>query len=159
AILPRASDADAGLRDGVASGAHPPVFDQSHARGAGSCYRRRTGVSRDVSIVGSPAADRASSSRGWTGFAVKAGMSIAILSVLIARTDVRHLATLVASVSGAAAVVVLVLIVSQTLVTAYRWVLVMAGVGASIDVWPAIQALFASLFINQCLPSYVGGDA
>ena len=97
--------------------------------------------------------------KGWMGLALKAGLSIGILAILAARTDLAHITALLASISGGAIATVLALIVAQTLVTAYRWVLVMAGVGVSVELWPAVQALFASLFINQCLPSYVGGDA
>ena len=92
--------------------------------------------------------------KGWAGLALKAGLSIGILALLAASTDLAHIASLLASISGGAIATVLALILAQTLVTAYRWVLVMAGVGVSVELWPAVQALFASLFINQCLPSY-----
>src|SRR5882672_6729769 len=95
----------------------------------------------------------------WTGTLVKAGLSVAILALLATRTDVGHIASLLASVSGGAIASALVLILVQTLVTAYRWIVVMSGIGIAVEPWPAVQALFASLFINQCLPSYVGGDA
>ena len=106
-----------------------------------------------------PAATAARSDKGWTGFVIKAGLSLAMLGFLVARTDVGRLASALTSVSIVAIAVVLSLVVVQTLVTAYRWVLVMAGVGVTLELWPAVQALFASLFINQCVPSYVGGDA
>jgi glycosyltransferase 2 family protein len=109
--------------------------------------------------AGGPAATTSSSARGWTGIALKAAFSIGILALLAARTDVGRIGALVAATSVAAIALVFALVVLQTLVTAYRWVLVMSGVGVTVELWPAVQALFASLFINQCLPSYVGGDA
>jgi hypothetical protein len=109
--------------------------------------------------TGTPAAGADGTARGWTGFLVKTGISLAILALLAARTDLGKIGALLAATSATAAAIVLVLVVVQTLVTAYRWVLVMSGVGVTVELWPATQALFASLFINQCLPSYVGGDA
>lgn len=97
--------------------------------------------------------------KGWLGFLLKAGLSVAILVVIASRTDLSRIAAILGSISGGAIVAALALIIVQSLVTAYRWVLVMAGVGVSIELWPAVQALYASLFINQCVPSYVGGDA
>lgn len=97
--------------------------------------------------------------KGRASIVWKAGLSLAILSVLAARTDVRHIGALLASIRGSTIACALFLILLQTIVTAYRWVAVMRGVGISLQLWPAVQALFASLFINQCLPSYVGGDA
>jgi len=95
----------------------------------------------------------------WLGFALKAAVSLGILALIAARTDLTRIASILGAISGGAVAAVLALIIVQSLVTAYRWVLVMAGVGVSVELWPAVQALYASLFINQCLPSYVGGDA
>jgi uncharacterized membrane protein YbhN (UPF0104 family) len=95
----------------------------------------------------------------WLGFAMKAAVSLGILAVIAAKTDLARIASILSSISAGAVTAALGLIIIQSLVTAYRWVLVMAGVGVSVDLWPAVQALYASLFINQCLPSYVGGDA
>jgi uncharacterized membrane protein YbhN (UPF0104 family) len=47
----------------------------------------------------------------------------------------------------------------QSMVTAYRWVIVMKGVEVALGFWPALRALYVALALNQCLPSYVGGDA
>lgn len=95
----------------------------------------------------------------WLGFLLKAGLSVGILAVIAARTDLSRIAAILGSISGEAVAAALALILLQSLVTAYRWVLVMAGVGVAVPLWPAVQALYASLFINQCVPSYVGGDA
>jgi hypothetical protein len=95
----------------------------------------------------------------WLGFALKAAVSLGILALIAARTDLIRIASILGAISGGAVAAALAFIIVQSLVTAYRWVLVMAGVGVSVELWPAVQALYASLFINQCVPSYVGGDA
>ena len=93
------------------------------------------------------------------GIALKVALSIGLLVLIARRTDVAKIAGIVAGIAPATIVVVLGLALVQSLVAAYRWVLVMGSLGVDLEVWPAIQALYASLFINQCLPSYVGGDA
>jgi hypothetical protein len=103
--------------------------------------------------------DAACAMRRWLGFILKAGLSLGILTLIAARTDLSRIAALLRSISAGALAAALVLIIFQSLVTAYRWVLVMGGVGIPVKLSRALQALYASLFINQCLPSYVGGDA
>jgi uncharacterized membrane protein YbhN (UPF0104 family) len=97
--------------------------------------------------------------KGRLGFALKAGLSLAILAVIAAKTDLSRIAEILRSISAGAVAAAFALIILQSVVTAYRWVLVMGGVGIRVKLWPALQALYASLFINQCVPSYVGGDA
>jgi uncharacterized protein (TIRG00374 family) len=95
----------------------------------------------------------------WLGFALKAGLSVGILALIAARTDLRAMFSSLASIDGGVVALVLVLIILQTVVAAYRWVVIMRGVGVALDLWPALQALLVSLLFNQCLPSYVGGDS
>jgi uncharacterized membrane protein YbhN (UPF0104 family) len=97
--------------------------------------------------------------RAWVAFGLKAALSCGVLAVILAKTDVARLAAILGAVGGRTVALALALIVVQSLVTAYRWVVVMAGVGIRIEPAPAVLALYASLFINQGLPSYVGGDA
>lgn len=92
-------------------------------------------------------------------FVLKAAASAAILALIAARVDLRGAITLATSIGGPSVVTALVLIVVQTLVTAYRWQLVMAAIGVPVKFWPALQAMYVSLTLNQCLVSYVGGDA
>ncbi len=95
----------------------------------------------------------------WLSFGAKAGVSVAILAGVLARTDVPRIAALLASVGGGTVVVVFALMLVQTVLTAYRWVLVSEAVRLTLDVWPALQAILVSLLLNQCLPSFVGADA
>ena len=82
-----------------------------------------------------------------------------ILALIAARTDISRIGTLLASVEGSTIVAALLLALAQTVLAAYRWVLVMEGVGVSVGLWPALQATLVSLLLNQCLPSFVGADA
>src|SRR5512139_2944937 len=95
----------------------------------------------------------------WLSFAAKAGISVAILAVVFARTDVARIGALLASVGGATVVGVFALVLVQAVLTAYRWVLVAEVVGLTLGVWPALQAILVSLLLNQCLPSFGGADA
>jgi uncharacterized membrane protein YbhN (UPF0104 family) len=95
----------------------------------------------------------------WLGFALKAGISIGILAVIALRTDVSRIGTLLVSVNSRTIAAVLALMIVQTVLTGYRWVLVMDVVGVFVGFWPALQAIYVSLLLNQCLPSFVGADA
>jgi glycosyltransferase 2 family protein len=95
----------------------------------------------------------------WLSLILKIGVSVGILAVIAAKTDVQKIAGLLGSVSGTTVCVVALLSLLQTVVTSYRWVLVMRGLGVSLEPWPALQAVYVSLALNQCMPSYVGGDA
>jgi uncharacterized membrane protein YbhN (UPF0104 family) len=95
----------------------------------------------------------------WGEFALKAGSSLAILAFIAAKTDLARIASLMARADGITLAVALGLIVFQSMVTAFRWVIVMKGVEVALGFWPALRALYVALALNQCLPSYVGGDA
>ena len=95
----------------------------------------------------------------WLGFALKVGVSIGILALIAARTDISRIGTLLASVEISTIVAAFLLALAQTVLVAYRWVLVMRAVGVSVGLWPALQAMLVSLLLNQCLPSFVGADA
>ncbi len=95
----------------------------------------------------------------WLSLLVKIGVSVGILAVIAAKTDVPKIGALLMSVSGGTIGIVLFLSLVQTVVVAYRWVLVMRGLDAAVELWPALQAVYVSLALNQCMPSYVGGDA
>jgi hypothetical protein len=94
----------------------------------------------------------------WLGFALKAGISLGILALIAVRTDLARIGTLLASVDGTTIAAVIALMMVQALIGAYRWVLVMRRVEITMAFWAALQALYVSLFLNQCLPSYVGAD-
>ena len=74
------------------------------------------------------------------GFVVKMGISVGIFALIAARTDLAKIGSILAAVGSGAVAAALVLIVSQTVITAYRWVVVMRGVDVSIEFWPALQA-------------------
>jgi uncharacterized membrane protein YbhN (UPF0104 family) len=95
----------------------------------------------------------------YLGFALKVGVSIAILGLIATRTDVSRIGTLLASVESGTVLAALLLALAQTALVAYRWVLVMESVGVAVGLWPVLQAVLVSLLLNQCLPSFVGADA
>jgi uncharacterized membrane protein YbhN (UPF0104 family) len=95
----------------------------------------------------------------WLGLILKIGVSLGILALIASKTDVGKILGLLESVGGGAVLVVAILNVAQTLLTTYRWVLVMRGLGVTLALWPALQVVYVSLALNQCMPSYVGGDA
>lgn len=95
----------------------------------------------------------------WLGLLLKVGVSAGILTLIASKTDVRKIAGLLTSVGSEAVVLVVCLGIAQTMLAAYRWVLVMRELDGIVEVWPALQAIYVSLALNQCMPSYVGGDA
>lgn len=95
----------------------------------------------------------------WFGLVLKIGVSLGIFALIASKTDVAKILALLGSVSSGAILLVALVNVAQTLLTTYRWLLVMRGVGVTLALWPAIQAFYVGLALNQCMPSYVGGDA
>ena len=90
---------------------------------------------------------------------LKIGVSAGILTLIASKTDVSKIAGLLTSVGSEAVFLVLCLAITQTVLVAYRWVLVMRELDGTVEVWPALQAIYVSLALNQCMPSYVVGDA
>jgi uncharacterized membrane protein YbhN (UPF0104 family) len=95
----------------------------------------------------------------WLGFALKVGVSVGVLALIATRSDVGKIGALLTSLNSSTIAAVMALTVVQVVIGAYRWVLVMQGVEIAVAFWPALQALYVSLFWNQCLPSYIGADA
>lgn len=93
------------------------------------------------------------------GLILKIGVSVGILALIAVKTDLGKIVGLLTSIGWGAICVVLILTVTQTVVVAYRWLLVMRGLDASLELWPALQVVYVSLTLNQVMPSYVGGDA
>jgi uncharacterized protein (TIRG00374 family) len=97
--------------------------------------------------------------RKLVGFVAKVSFSFGILAWLVSQTDVARMISMLRSVSATAVVVALLLLLLQTLVTAYRWVVVSNAIGVGITKADGLNVVLVSLLLNQCFPSYVGGDA
>ena len=93
------------------------------------------------------------------GFAVKASISIAILALIARNIDGASLTTNLSRIDGVTIAIVMGLILFQTVITAYRWLLILRTLGIRTGFGPTLSALFVSLLLNQGMPSYVGGDA
>ncbi len=92
-------------------------------------------------------------------FLWKAAVSVGFLALLASQTDIGLIGERMSTVGRSAIAWALVLIVVQTVVTGYRWAVIMGAVGSPVGILPATQSVFVSLFLNQCFPSYIGGDA
>lgn len=90
---------------------------------------------------------------------LKAASSIAILVIIAARTDFSKVGAAIASLRSEFFVAALATLILQTAVNAYRWTLVMSAQRVAIRLSAALPALYVGLLLNQCLPSYVGGDS
>lgn len=90
---------------------------------------------------------------------LKALVTGGLLFAIGSRIDLVHVAHLVAAMPTAALLGAFTLLVAQTVVTAYRWWLIMGSIGVSLQPAATLKALFVSLTLNQCFPSYIGGDA
>jgi glycosyltransferase 2 family protein len=95
----------------------------------------------------------------WSGFLLKALVSVGILVVVVKRLDTGAIAALLGSLGGGTLALALALAVLQTVLAVYRWLLVVRALGMSVRSWDALQVAYAGLALNQGLPAYVGGDA
>jgi len=96
--------------------------------------------------------------RRYLPLAAKLTVTAAVFYLIASKLHSGQILALLRTVPLDVVLGAVALLVVQTLVTARRWVLVMSGVDVNLELGPALRAVFVSLALNQCLPSYVGGD-
>jgi len=90
---------------------------------------------------------------------LKAGLSLGILSILAARTDFAQVGVAISALPAGAFIVAVFAAMLQSAIGAYRWVLVMSALRVRVQLSAAVRATYVSLLLNQCVPSYIGGDS
>jgi len=90
---------------------------------------------------------------------VKIAISVALLWALFANVDAGAVLRQVTGARLELLVAALIALLVLAVVQAYRWTVVLKGIGARLGLKPASLTVLIGLFFNQTLPSTIGGDA
>ena len=105
----------------------------------------------------------APSSRGsflrWLFFVAKVAVSLLLLWFLFTADDLDKVAGRLANIAPGFLVLGFLVESLGIFLAAWRWRIVLAAIGVRIGFASALQILFIGLFLNQVLPSTLGGDA
>ena len=91
-------------------------------------------------------------------FAAQAVVSVALLALLFRRLDIAALRTLYTTMPVWFYLLSLAVVMSGQVLYAWRWRQVLAAAGVSVTVGTAVQQYFIGIFLNNFVPSTVGGD-
>lgn len=95
---------------------------------------------------------------GWIGVIVKAGLSAAMIVLLVSLADIGAVWIRLSAVDPASLVIAAGLCFAQILLAGSRWFIIGRGTGDFVDRRKAMRATFAAMFCNQLLPTSIGGD-
>ena len=95
----------------------------------------------------------------WLGFGLKFIFSAALIAYMATTFDLGGAAERLAQALPlhilAAIGVFFVLLVNNTL----RWIIVLRAIDGRLGFWAALRIMYIAMFLNQALPSTIGGDA
>lgn len=92
-------------------------------------------------------------------FALKIAVSLLLLWFLFTTNDIHKVAARLGDIAPGFLVLGFVVESLGVFLASWRWRIVLAAVGVRIGFLFALQIIFISLFLNQVLPSTLGGDA
>jgi len=93
------------------------------------------------------------------GFAVRAAVSIGLITLLLANIDRDALLDQFRDIELSWALAAAVLLFSLAFVQAVRWIVVLKACDSSVRYWDSLRIVLIGQFFNQTLPSAIGGDA
>src|SRR3954451_20111843 len=112
-----------------------------------------------------PQVDPPASSRGWfsTRRSILVGtfefaVSAALLGLIVARLDLAEIKQRLSQLSFTSALWVAGLMLIQVPLSAARWQLLLTHLGGRASFWRMTSGILLERFVNQALPSVVGGD-
>jgi len=94
----------------------------------------------------------------WIAVAVKAGLSVAMVALVLGVADVEAVWTRLLRIEFSVLCVAAALCFAQILLAGLRWTIIGAGTGGFVSPWAAMRTTFAAMFCNQLLPTSIGGD-
>ena len=97
--------------------------------------------------------------RKWLTVALKVCVTVAILALVARDVDWPAVGGILGRMSVAAAIIAVVLITLQNALAILRWWVILRATGIDIPVRDVARYMMTGLFLNQPLPSTVGGDA
>ena len=98
-------------------------------------------------------------SRRLVSALLKAGVSLALVTILALTVDVAASWTVMGRLSPGVALAAAAMLAATTLITAARWWLVMSVLGSPIAIRQAVALMFMGNLFSQALPTSFGGDA
>jgi glycosyltransferase 2 family protein len=90
---------------------------------------------------------------------LKVALPTLLLWLVLRKLDFAKLLAIASQVNAFAIVCALLLITLQNLLAAFRWWYILRRMNVRIRPGDALRFLYVSVFVNQVLPSSVGGDA
>jgi uncharacterized membrane protein YbhN (UPF0104 family) len=114
-----------------------------------------------ATIPDAPAAYVAAAPRknGYFGFALRAGLGLAIVGVLLWRYDARPILRILAREHPAYFIAAIAIYVAGQVMSSWRWQLLAAVVGVRARWRDFLSYYFVGMFTNLFVPGLVGGDA
>jgi uncharacterized membrane protein YbhN (UPF0104 family) len=95
----------------------------------------------------------------WLGFGLKFAFSAALIAYMAVTFDLGGAAERILQADlfylFISALLFLLLLANNV----ERWLVVVAAIGGRLGFWPAFRIMFIAIFLNQALPSTIGGDA
>jgi glycosyltransferase 2 family protein len=92
-------------------------------------------------------------------YLLKLTISGGFLYLVFSRIDVSDLSDAFSGLNGWVLIAAFFMFLIQSALNAKRWMVVMGFFGAIFQFQPLLRITFISLFVNQGLPSFIGGDA
>ncbi|MHB0976313.1 MAG: lysylphosphatidylglycerol synthase transmembrane domain-containing protein [Candidatus Aquicultorales bacterium] len=89
---------------------------------------------------------------------VKIAVSLSLVGLLIARSDIHRYASLLGSASPLYLGLALAVTVLSILVSAYKWRFLVLAQGFSVPLKRLVSTYFVGLFFNNFMPTSIGGD-
>jgi uncharacterized membrane protein YbhN (UPF0104 family) len=101
----------------------------------------------------------ASTARRWLTTSLKATVTISLICLVLRGVDLAEAMRHLRGLSFVGVALVLLLLVSQGFIGAWRWTFTTRVFGSPLQFSMALRLFFEGIFFNQALPSTVGGDA
>lgn len=89
---------------------------------------------------------------------LKLGVSLSFLTWIVFRVDWNEVWSYARNMNPAALLIYAVLVLLGILVSAYKWQYLAAYKGMDFSLWDMFRFYFAGTFINNFMPSFIGGD-
>ena len=98
-------------------------------------------------------------SRRWLVYSLKATVTVMLIWLVLRGVEVGEAVHHLRNLSVSTLVVVMVLLVLQGMLGAWRWTFTIKVFGSALPYLMALRLFFEGLFFNQALPSTIGGDS
>jgi len=95
----------------------------------------------------------------WLGFGLKFAFSAALIAYMAVTFDLGGAADRIRQADAFYLLLSIVVFVVLLANNTERWLVVLAAIGGRYRFWAAFRIMFIAIFLNQALPSTIGGDA